>query len=188
MGWPVRIRWRKRRWVCPDAGCPLGTFVEQDESIAAPRSSLTRRACWWAIEQIRREHASVNGVRRQLGAGWRTVWDSIKPIVAAAAADESRFVAGVPQDRRSNPPAPARTEGTHLNPQLPGDQRIHLHGHLPQPVDQQARPRRQQPHQHHRRRRGGFPTVSSSSGHTGQGTEHLVTRRRWRRGQPPRQL
>ena len=23
-GRPVRIRWRKRRWVCPDAGCPVG--------------------------------------------------------------------------------------------------------------------------------------------------------------------
>ena len=45
MGRPVTIRWRKRRWVCPDAGCPVGTFVEQDERIAAPRSSLTTRAC-----------------------------------------------------------------------------------------------------------------------------------------------
>jgi transposase len=91
MGRPVRIVWRKRRWVCPDTGCPVVTFVEQDERVAAPRSSLTTRACRWAIEQIRREHASVNGVRRQLGAGWRTVWESIRPILAAAADDESRF-------------------------------------------------------------------------------------------------
>jgi hypothetical protein len=65
--------------------------VEQDERIASPRAVLTTRACRWAIEQIRREHASVNGVRRQLGAGWRTVWESIRPILAAAADDESRF-------------------------------------------------------------------------------------------------
>ena len=52
---------------------------------------LTTRACRWAIEQIRREHASVNGVRRQLGTSWSTVWTSIKPILAAAADDESRF-------------------------------------------------------------------------------------------------
>jgi transposase len=91
MGRPVRIRWRKRRWVCPDPGCPVGTFVEQDERVAAPRSSLTARACRWAIEQLRREHASVNGIRRQLGTGWGTVWDSIKAILAEAAADESRF-------------------------------------------------------------------------------------------------
>lgn len=90
-GAPVRVRWRKRRWVCPDADCPVGSFTEQDERVAAPRTKLTVRACRWAIEQIRREHASVNGVRRQLGTSWSTVWTAIKPILAAAAADESRF-------------------------------------------------------------------------------------------------
>jgi transposase len=90
-GAPVRIRWRKRRWVCLDTGCPVVTFVEQDETVAVPRAKLTSRACRWAIEQIRREHASVNGVRRQLGTSWSTVWTSIEPILAAAAADESRF-------------------------------------------------------------------------------------------------
>jgi transposase len=90
-GRPVCLRWRKRRWVCPDPGCPVGSFTEQDEAVAAPRAKLTSRACRWAIEQIRREHASVNGVRRQLGTSWATVWTSIEPILAAAAADESRF-------------------------------------------------------------------------------------------------
>ena len=85
MGRPVRIRWRKRRWACPDPGCPVATFVEQDERLAALRSSLTRRACWWAIEQLRREHASVNGVRRQLGTGWHCVG-----LDQAAAAGDGR--------------------------------------------------------------------------------------------------
>jgi transposase len=65
--------------------------VEQDDRIAAPRSSLTTRACRWAIEQIRREHASVNGIRRQLGTGWRTVWESIRPLLQAMDADPARF-------------------------------------------------------------------------------------------------
>ncbi len=91
MGRPVRIVWRKRRWLCPDPGCPVGSFVEQDERISAPRAKLTRRACWWAIEQLRREHASVNGIRRQLGTGWRTVWESIKPLLDKADKDPSRF-------------------------------------------------------------------------------------------------
>jgi len=91
MGRPVTILWRKRRWVCPEAVCPIGSFVEQDESIAAPRAVLTRRACRWAIEQIRREHASVNGIRRQLGTSWSAVWDSIEPILTKAASEESRF-------------------------------------------------------------------------------------------------
>jgi len=91
MGRPVRIIWRKRRWVCREPVCPVGSFVEQDERVAAPRALLTVRACRWAIEQIRREHASVNGIRRQLGTGWATVWSSIKPILTKADQGCSRF-------------------------------------------------------------------------------------------------
>jgi transposase len=90
-GRPVRLIWRKRRWVCPEPACAVGSFMEQDERIASPRVVLTTRACRWAIEQIRREHGSVNGIRRQLGTGWRTVWESIRPLLQAAAEDESRF-------------------------------------------------------------------------------------------------
>jgi hypothetical protein len=32
-----------------------------------------------------------NGIRRQLGCGWRTVWDAIRPILAKADQDPSRF-------------------------------------------------------------------------------------------------
>ena len=53
---------------------------------------MTRRACRWAIGQIHREQASVNGVRRQLGTGWRTVWEAVKPLLQDAAENESRFV------------------------------------------------------------------------------------------------
>jgi len=88
----VRIRWVKRRWVCPDPDCPTATFVEQNAAVASPRATLTVRACWWAIGQLRREHASVNGIRRQLGTGWRTVWAAIKPLLEAADGDPARFV------------------------------------------------------------------------------------------------
>src|SRR5437868_3605513 len=67
MGRPVRICWRKRRWICPEPTCPVTTFIEQDERVAAQRAKLTTRACRRAIDQMRREHASVNGLRRQLG-------------------------------------------------------------------------------------------------------------------------
>ena len=69
-------------------------FTEQDEQVAKPRAMLTTRACRWATEQVRREHASIAGLARQLGTTWRTVWTSIEPILTRAAADESRF-AGV---------------------------------------------------------------------------------------------
>ncbi|WP_420485509.1 ISL3 family transposase [Intrasporangium calvum] len=88
---PVRLRWVKRRWSCPEPACATVTFVEQHETIARPRGLLTVRACWWAIEQIRREHASVAGVARQLGCSWKTVWRSIRPLLEALDADPARF-------------------------------------------------------------------------------------------------
>ncbi|WP_435986047.1 ISL3 family transposase [Terrabacter sp. LjRoot27] len=90
-GRSVTVVWRKRRWVCPEPSCPRVSFVEQDEQIARPRALLTARACRWAIEQIRHEHASIHGLARQLGTGWDTVWSSIRPLLEDAAADESRF-------------------------------------------------------------------------------------------------
>ena len=47
-GRPVRIIWRKRRWLCLEPACGVGSFVEQDEQIAGVRSWLTARACRWA--------------------------------------------------------------------------------------------------------------------------------------------
>ena len=91
MGRSVRIVWRKRRWVCPEPACPVRSFIEQNEDIAVPRGKLTVRASRWAIGQLRFHHASVNGIRRQLGCGWRTVWDAIRPLLEAADADPSRF-------------------------------------------------------------------------------------------------
>jgi len=90
-GFPVRVRWRKRSWECLEPTCPTGVFTEQDEQVARPRALLTVRACWWAIGQLRREHASVSGLARQLGTTWRTVWRSIKPLLTAMAADPARF-------------------------------------------------------------------------------------------------
>ncbi len=90
-GRPVRVVWRKRRWVCPVPVCGRRSFVEQDEDIARPRALLTARACRWAIAQLRREHASVLGLARQLGTTWDTVWTSIRPVLEKAAADPARF-------------------------------------------------------------------------------------------------
>ncbi|HEX5994694.1 MAG TPA: hypothetical protein VFY84_06095 [Jiangellales bacterium] len=59
-------------------------FTEQHEELAKPRALLTARACWWAIRQLRREHASVAGLARQLGTTWRTVFTS-RPSPSRAA-------------------------------------------------------------------------------------------------------
>lgn len=91
---PVRLVWRKRTWRCVESSCATKVFTEQDEQVARPRALLTTRACWWAINQIRREHASIRGIARQLGTTWNTVWTSIRPLLQEMADDETRF-AGV---------------------------------------------------------------------------------------------
>lgn len=90
-GRPVRVVWRKRTWECAEPGCPVGVFTEQHDDVARPRALLTRRACWWAIRQLRFEHASVLGLARQLGTTWRTLWRSIQPLLQEMADDPDRF-------------------------------------------------------------------------------------------------
>ena len=84
---PVRLIWRKRTWRCEEPSCPTKVFTEQDEQVARPRALLTVRACWWAINQIRREHASIAGIARQPGTTWNMVWTSIEPLLQAMADD-----------------------------------------------------------------------------------------------------
>lgn len=93
-GRPVRVVWRKRTWSGPEPACPVGVFTERRDGVARPRALLTTRARWWAVAQLRREHASISGLARQLGTSWRTVWRSIQPLLVAMAADRARF-AGV---------------------------------------------------------------------------------------------
>lgn len=72
-GRPVRLWWRKRRWVCPDRGCDGGSFVEQDAGIAPERGLLTSRAGRWATEQVGRLGRTVAEVAAELGCDWHTV-------------------------------------------------------------------------------------------------------------------
>ncbi len=90
-GRPVRLVWRKRTWRCREPACPVGSFTEQDDQVCRSRGLLTVRAAWWAVGQLRTEHASILGLARQLGTTWRTVWRSIKPLLEALADDPARF-------------------------------------------------------------------------------------------------
>jgi hypothetical protein len=104
-GGPVRLIWRKRSGSCPEPACAVGTFTEQDPEVAAPRALLTVRACWWAVTQLRKEHASVFGLARRLGTSWRTVWRAVRPLVQAMDADPGG-------SRTSRPSAWMSTSGT----------------------------------------------------------------------------
>src|SRR5699024_6012215 len=90
-GRPVRIRWRKRRWICLEDACEVATFVEQDPEVCAPRGLLSTRAIRWAIGQLRREGATIQGLARQLGTTWNPLWSPIQPVLARASQDPARF-------------------------------------------------------------------------------------------------
>ncbi len=66
-------------------------FLEQVPTLVHARGSITRRAVSWAIGQLRREHATIAGIARQLGTSWKTVWRAVEPELARFAADETRF-------------------------------------------------------------------------------------------------
>lgn len=90
-GRPVTICWRKRRFRCPGAACDRATFVEKVAGLAAPRHATTCRVVDWVIEQLRSEHATINGLARQLGTAWHTVWTPVRAALQAMAADPARF-------------------------------------------------------------------------------------------------
>nr|BFF07222.1 hypothetical protein GCM10023233_21910 [Brevibacterium otitidis] len=75
------MRWRKHRWICRESACPVVTFLEQNTQVAAPRGLLTTRAVSWAIRQLRYENASIQGLARQLGTTWNTLWSQIRPVL-----------------------------------------------------------------------------------------------------------
>ena len=91
-GRPVRLRWRKRRWVCPRPTCAVGSFAEQDLSVAPERVLLTSRAGRWVTEQVGRLGRTVWEVAEELGCDWHTVNREIVRLGdALLQADVSRF-------------------------------------------------------------------------------------------------
>lgn len=78
VGRAVRLAWNKRRYACHEPACTMATFVEQDDTVTAPRALLTARAVSWALAQLCAEHASISALARQLGVDWNTVWRALK--------------------------------------------------------------------------------------------------------------
>ena len=90
-GRAVTIVWRKRRFACPGGMCERVTFVEEIPELAVPRHSTTTRVVQWAVQQLRLEHATINGLARQLGTAWHTVWTPVKAVLQELADDPTRF-------------------------------------------------------------------------------------------------
>ena len=72
-GRPVRLRWRKRRWTCPNQDCGVRSFSERDLSVAPERALLTSRAGRWVTYQVGRRGRTVSEVAEELGCDWHTV-------------------------------------------------------------------------------------------------------------------
>ena len=91
-GRPVQLRWRKRRWMCPDPRCVVRSFAEQDLSVAPRRALLTSRAGRWATQQVGRLGRTISEVAEELGCDWHTVNKEVTRWGdALLEADVSRF-------------------------------------------------------------------------------------------------
>ena len=86
-GAPVRLIWRRRRWVCPEPSCPGATIGEEVPDLVEGGARLTTRAVWCAISQLRYEHGTVEGLSRQLGVDWHTLWNHVRAKLTDMAAD-----------------------------------------------------------------------------------------------------
>ncbi|MDE2824743.1 MAG: ISL3 family transposase [Gemmatimonadota bacterium] len=91
-GRQVRLRWRKRRWMCPSPGCGVCSFIEQDAGIGPVRALLTSRAARWVTIQVGKLGRSVDEVATELGCDWHTVNNEVARWgEALLEADSSRF-------------------------------------------------------------------------------------------------
>ena len=75
-GRPVRLRWKKRRWRCPEAACSVGTFIDRHDAIALPRARMTTRAAKHATRRAGLGRA-IGEIAAELGCGWHTAMAAV---------------------------------------------------------------------------------------------------------------
>lgn len=86
----VRVRWRKRIWVCPDPGCEVKTWTEA-HPLAEPRRVLTRRAARWACERVAAVEATPASIARMFALSWSTVWAAVTRLGDGLVDDAGRI-------------------------------------------------------------------------------------------------
>jgi transposase len=73
---PVRVRWRKRIWACPDDDCEAKTWTEHAK-LAAPggcsRGGRRRGAC----DRVAAIEGTPASIARAFGVSWFTVWAAV---------------------------------------------------------------------------------------------------------------
>ena len=82
-GRPVRLVWRKRRWLCTDADCEAKSFTEEMPAI---EGSLTARAAREICRRVGEDGHCVAQVARDFGIGWASAMGCVRrhgePLVA----------------------------------------------------------------------------------------------------------
>ena len=74
-GCPVRLVWRKRRWLCTDPDCDATSFTVQTPAI---EGSLTRRAAKEICRSVGEDGHAVAQVAREFGVGWATAMACVR--------------------------------------------------------------------------------------------------------------
>jgi len=74
-GRPVRLLWRRRRWLCSDPDCAAKSFTEQSDLVEV---SLTRRAAEEICRRVGQDGASVAQVARDFGVSWATAMACVR--------------------------------------------------------------------------------------------------------------
>ena len=74
-GRPVRLVWRKRRWICWDPDCAAKSFTEETPAI---EGSLTARAATEVCRRVGEDGHSVAQVARDFGIGWATAMACVR--------------------------------------------------------------------------------------------------------------
>ncbi len=100
---PLVVVWRKRRWRCQSAGCPVGSFTESIPEVPA-RARVTgrvRRAIGAAVGDANRAVSEVAGA---FGVSWPTAHAAVIDAAAAALHEaQPTTVLGVDETRRGKP-------------------------------------------------------------------------------------
>ncbi|WP_420437316.1 ISL3 family transposase [Candidatus Poriferisodalis sp.] len=76
-GRPVKLVWRKHRWLCPHQGCAVRTFTDQQPQIAPPRGRMTSRAARWATRRAGAGRA-IKEIAAELGCNWHTAMAAVQ--------------------------------------------------------------------------------------------------------------
>jgi transposase len=93
-GRPTTLVWRKVRWSCREADCPVGSWTETNPQVAASRCGLTRRAGLWACRQVGYYARAVSRVAEELACSWSAVMSAVT-VYGTSLVDDPARVTGV---------------------------------------------------------------------------------------------